>query len=214
MSSLKLFQNKLALDCFYHEKELAKEIKDGKWNKLHKVWIYPCNKIKLTQIKRTFPDIYVSPEVEIKVKEVEEIRQRALTLKTLSDYDLDCSFLKTQPYKFQRAGIAFMLNQDCCMNFDDLGAGKTLQALTTAIIRKQRGEVKRALVICPVSMKQVWKQEIEKHSYEKAMVVEGNKIKRLKIYDEFKKSDCLFLIVNFETIRSDINIFKDMYEKN
>lgn len=214
MSSLKLFQNRLALNCFYNEKELAKEIKDGKWNKLHKVWTYPCSKIKLTQIKKLFPDIYVSPKVEIKIKEVEEIRQRALTLKTLNDYDLDCSFLKTQPYKFQKAGIAFMLNQDSCMNFLEMGMGKSLMAIATAIIRKQRNEVKRALIICPVSMKQVWKQEIEKHSYEKAMVVEGNKVKRLKIYDEFKKSDYLFLIVNFEIIRCDLNIFQDMYEKS
>lgn len=509
MSSLKLFQDKLALNCFYNEKELAKEIKDGKWNKLHKVWIYPCNKTKLTQLKNTFPNIYVSKEVEAKVKEVEEIRQRALTLKTLNDYDLDCSFLKTQPYNFQKAGIAFMLNQDSSMNFDEMGClagdtkikvnrggncrtynlrtafrgfhtiwktnstiqseqdgflrlnivkdiifsgfkkikrihvkerykigksryyrtisigatddhlfltskgyvpvsklkvgtlilmnglkyckickkhtyhteggkfknrcqiciyrlyrknnikkeesidkdgyiriakyirnhpslkdkkcpfiykhrliyeaflnkvsynkwidiiqynkftkkykflpnnlrihhidgnklndnienlklvndkeysiehkieknfgtfiprerritriispknkvdvydikmrapyhnfvansfivhncGKTLQALTTAIIRKQRGEVKRALIICPVSMKQVWKQEIEKHSYEKAMVVEGNKTKRLQAYKDFKNSNIFFLVMNYEAIRIDIDILKEM----
>lgn len=211
MSSLKLFQNKLALDCFYNEKELAREIKDGKWNKLHKVWTYPCSKIKFTQIKKLFPDIYVSPEVETKVKEVEEIRQRALTLKNLNDYDLDCSFLKTQPYNFQKAGIAFMLNQDSCMNFLEMGMGKTLMAIATAIIRKQRNEVKRALIICPVSMKQVWKQEIEKHSYEKAMVVEGNKTKRLQIYKDFKNSNIFFLIMNYQAIRIDIDILKDMY---
>ena len=211
MSSLKLFQNKIALDCFYNEKELAKEIKDGKWNKLHKVWTYPCNKTKLTQLRKTFPNIYVSPDVETKVKEVEEVRQRALTLKTLNDYDLDCSFLKTQPYNFQKAGIAFMLNQDCCMNFLEMGMGKTLMAIATAIIRKQRDEVKRALIICPVSMKQVWKQEIEKHSYEKAMVVEGNKVKRLQVYKNFKNSNVFFMIINYEVARIDIEILKDMY---
>jgi SNF2 family DNA or RNA helicase len=211
MSSLTLYQDQLALECSYNEKDLAKEIKDGKWNKLNKFWLYPATRIKLTQIKKLFPYIYISPDVDKKIKEVEEVKQRALAMKKLDDYDIDCSFLKTEPYKFQKAGIAFMLNQDSCFNLDEMGLGKTLQSIATAIIRKQRGEVKRALIVCPVSMKHVWKQEIEKHSYEKAMVVEGNQKKRLQIYEDFKKSNYLFLIVNFEIIRCDINIFKEMY---
>jgi SNF2 family DNA or RNA helicase len=211
MSNLTLFQDQLALSCNYNEKELAKEIRDGKWNKLNKFWLYPCTQSKLNHIKKLFPYIYVSSDVETKIKELEEVKKRALLFKKLDDYELDTNFLKTQPYKFQRAGIAFMLNQDCCMNFDDLGCGKTLQSIATAIIRKMQGSVKRCLIVCPVSMKHVWKQEIEKHSYEKAMVVEGNQKKRLKVYDDFKKSDYLFLILNYETLRIDIDILKGMY---
>lgn len=369
MALLTLFQDKLALSCNYNEKELAKEISDYIWNKKNKFWLYPCTQSKLLKIKKFFPNIYIEPIAKKRVEELEEIKQRALLIKTLDDYDINCDFLKTEPYNFQKAGIAFMLNQDSTMLFDEMGplscdteylspdgwrrmdqydgglvcqvtpkgkgsfvkpiryikkpckhmllfsnkeglsflcsydhrvlyynidgdwyvekavnvfnkflsnrlsnfyfkcsfkvnntkysysnyskvtgissdyspdkyqycftlpstffptrrnghivltgnCGKTLQSIATAIIRKQKGEIKRALIVCPVSMKHVWKQEIEKHSYEKGMVVEGNKKKRLEIYEEFKKSNYLFLIVNYEIIRCDINIFENMYEKN
>lgn len=214
MPSVDIVNGYLALRCSYQDREMAKEIRDAKWDSLHKVWLYPATKTKLNSIKKLFSPLQVSLQVEKFINEFEEKKEQALEIKQLKDIDLDCSFLKTKAHTFQKVGIAFMLHHERCMNFDELGLGKTLQSIAVAIIRKQRGEIKHTLVVCPTSMKFVWQQEIEKHSYEHSIVINGNKNKRLKLYDEFKNSDYLFLIVNYETLRVDLSIVKLLMELN
>ena len=66
--------------------------------------------------------------------------------------------------------------------------------------KKEHLGFKRTLIICPASLKNQWKQEIEKFSHEQAEVVEGFPEERLSIYQESK---AFFLILNYETVLRD-----------
>ncbi|RMI00764.1 MAG: helicase, partial [Calditrichaeota bacterium] len=60
---------------------------------------------------------------------------------------------------------------------------------------------RRTLVICPASLKYQWKSEIERFTDEKAVVVEGPREERQRIYRE---SDAYFLIANYEAVMRDV----------
>ena len=118
--------------------------------------------------------------------------------------------LKTNPYQHQVKGIEFLLENNRAMLLDEMGLGKTFQALASAVRRKNMGEIKRCLIICPATLKRTWLREIEKHTYEKAILIDGSKKEREALYKEYLNSDTLFLIVNFESFRIDLmNIYCD-----
>ena len=59
---------------------------------------------------------------------------------------------------FQRAGIAYALERKATLFGDEMGLGKTIQAI--GVINATRPET--VLVVCPASMKLVWRNELEK----------------------------------------------------
>ncbi len=141
--------------------------------------------------------ILIRPEVEEKVKKVWD-REMLETLKKKTR--LDFSLLKVELFPYQKEGVAFATFRDGAVIADEMGLGKTVQAVATAVMKKKIFNFKRALIICPASIKEQWKQEISKFSHELADVVEGLPEQREKLYRESK---AFFLIANYETILRD-----------
>jgi len=81
-----------------------------------------------------------------------------------------------------------------------MGLGKTIQAIATAVMKKKLFGFRRTLIICPASLKEQWKQEIEKFSHEKAVIADGFPEQRA---DTYRNSDAYFVIVNYETVLRD-----------
>jgi len=82
-----------------------------------------------------------------------------------------------------------------------MGLGKTLQAITIAILKKQIFDFKRVLVICPATVKEQWKNEVLKFSDEQAIVVQGQPTEREELY---LNDESLFHIINYETVLRDL----------
>jgi len=62
--------------------------------------------------------------------------------------------------KYQVAGVEFMeASQGLCLNCDQMGLGKTAQALTYA---KRQDDIEKILVVCPASVLYNWGMEVEK----------------------------------------------------
>jgi SNF2 family DNA or RNA helicase len=74
-------------------------------------------------------------------------------------------------------------------------------------MKKKLFDFKKCLIICPASLKEQWKQEIEKFSEEKADIIQGLPRERRKIY---KESDAYFLIANYETVLRDVHAMNKM----
>ncbi len=102
--------------------------------------------------------------------------------------------LKYPLFPYQLLGSVFLSLTQRAILADDMGLGKTVQAIASSIYLKKLKKVKRVLVISPASLKHQWKSEIEKFCDEKAVVIEGTKAKRKKLYNE----KCFFHILNYE----------------
>ena len=65
------------------------------------------------------------------------------------------------PYDHQRKTAAFLTNHKRAFCFNEQGTGKTGSAIWAADFLMKRGLVKRALVICPVSiMDSAWRDDL------------------------------------------------------
>jgi len=73
--------------------------------------------------------------------------------------DLPISFLKNL-YEYQKEGIKFGINNKArCIIADEMGVGKTVQAIGISYIYRSEWPV---LILCPSSLKYNWEDEILK----------------------------------------------------
>ncbi|HEY5510822.1 MAG TPA: DEAD/DEAH box helicase [Prolixibacteraceae bacterium] len=115
-------------------------------------------------------------------------------------YQPDYKPIKGELYPYQKDGIDFALFRKAAIIADDMGLGKTIQAIGAAVLKKRIFDFKKTLVVCPASLKEQWKKEIEKFSDEKALIIQGFPDEREKQYLD---NDHFFFIVNYETILRD-----------
>ena len=144
-----------------------------------------------------FPRIRIRPEVQEKI---ETAFEESMLENLKAGYHPDFSSINAELYPYQKEGINFALFRKAAIIADEMGLGKTIQAIGTAVLKKGIFDFKKTLVVCPASLKEQWKKEIEKFSHEKAMVIEGFPDEREKQY--FDKNH-YFFIVNYETILRD-----------
>lgn len=145
----------------------------------------------------SFKQILIRPEV---LGIIEENFNRKIIEKVKENTQPDFSLLKAKLYPYQKEGVIFSTYRKGAIIADEMGLGKTLQAIGVAIFKKELFGFRKTLVICPASLKSQWKNEIEKFTDEKAVVVEGTPSEREKLYEE---TEALFQIINYETVLRD-----------
>lgn len=83
-----------------------------------------------------------------------------------------------------------------------MGLGKTIQAIVAIRLLLQKGMIKNALVVCPLSLVGNWKREFEKWAPELAVTkVRGTRDLRELLW----KSPFNIYITTYETLREDID---------
>jgi SNF2 family DNA or RNA helicase len=92
--------------------------------------------------------------------------------------------IKAELFPYQKEGIEFALYRKSAIIADEMGLGKTVQAIGTAILKKQIFNFRKTLVVCPASLKSQWKEEIEKFSDEKSLIIQGNPDERMFQYQD------------------------------
>ncbi len=155
------------------------------------------NFLGFVEAAANYPHIRIRPEVQEKIEAAFE-DDVLENLKT--DYKPEYSIIKGELFPYQKDGINFALFRKATIIADEMGLGKTIQAIGTAIIKREIFGFSKTLVVCPASLKEQWKKEIEKFTNEKALVVEGMPEDREKQYQD---KEHFFFIVNYETILRD-----------
>ncbi len=143
------------------------------------------------------PQITIRPEVEEKIRKAWDDEMLRLVGE---ENELDYSLINATLYPYQKEGVRFATFRRGAILADEMGLGKTLQAITTAIMKKKLFGFKRTLVICPASLKEQWKKEVEKFTAETAIVIEGRPEERQEMY---RTSSAFFMILNYETVLRD-----------
>jgi SNF2 family DNA or RNA helicase len=141
--------------------------------------------------------VLIRPEVREKVEAAFE----KASLDELSNTRVpDFTLLKATLFDYQKEGIRFGLFKKAAIIADEMGLGKTLQAIGVAVNKKEIFGFRKTLIVCPASLKDQWKKEIERFSNEKALVIQGSPEERENQYND---KDHFFFIVNYETILRD-----------
>jgi SNF2 family DNA or RNA helicase len=86
-----------------------------------------------------------------------------------------------------------------------MGLGKTVQAIVAALLLRHETGARRALVVCPASLKHQWRREIEIACGEQAIVVDGPRPERLAAYAEWDEG---FLVLNYELVLRDFDAIR------
>ena len=133
-------------------------------------------------------------------KKVEKIYGQDMLHRISKSVKLDYSVLKAELFPYQKAGVQFATFKEGAIIADEMGLGKTLQAIATAIMKKELFGFTRCLVVCPASLKDQWKKEIEKFTNEKAVVVGGFPEERKELYSDRM---AYFRIANYEVVIRD-----------
>lgn len=117
--------------------------------------------------------------------------------KSLEPYVKD----EVQYYPHQVDGIRELANRKSFLLADDMGLGKSLQALTVFAIDVVRGWAKSCLIVAPVTLKGNWSDEIEKFTRFPCIVLEGTPVQRRKQLLEFQGiTGPKILVVNYEQV--------------
>lgn len=115
-------------------------------------------------------------------------------------------------YPHQADGIRNLARRRSFLLADEMGLGKSLQALTIFIIDVVRGWGTKAIVVCPVTLKGNWSDEVDKFTRLPAMVLDGTPKARKEQLTEFAAIDGpKVLIVNYEQVTAhlaDLNALK------
>lgn len=131
------------------------------------------------------------------------------------DTDVSKMGFKLKPFPYQEFGIKFLVDrvrtEGMGFTCDDVGLGKTIQAIGTIKNILDDDLAKDVIIVCKKSLKSQWKEEIEKFVDIDAniYVAEDLKSKRYKTYDKVKADPHkTILIVNYHVLLNDSKMLK------
>jgi SNF2 family DNA or RNA helicase len=114
-------------------------------------------------------------------------------------------------YPHQIEGIRTLARWKSFILADDMGLGKTLQSLVVFGMDVFRGWAKTAIVVCPVSLKANWAEEIELFTGFDYMILEGGPAKREEQLAQFAARDNpRILVMNYEQVGAHLNTLNSM----
>jgi SNF2 family DNA or RNA helicase len=125
---------------------------------------------------------------------------RELSIKAPSPIERKYSWPgKFKPMSHQRETAAFFTLNKRAFCFSQQGTGKTASAIWAADFLMQQGVIKRALVICPVSiMDSAWRDDLFSFAMHRRVdVAYGSATKRTKIIN----SDAEFVVINYDGVK-------------
>ena len=139
------------------------------------------------------------------------MRERIIRHEKIEDFERDPDSLNglidATLFSYQRKGVLFAAKAGRSLIADEMGLGKTIQAIATAELLKKEMGISKTLIICPTSLKYQWKAEIEKFTDSTVMVLEGNPLKREKIY---KSDESFYMIMTYKIVSRDVQKLNDL----
>lgn len=187
--------------------------------KEEKFWVF-SETVFLKVLVEKFPDIEIEPQVmEIWKKEDSEINQEKEReneinlIKQKKDTKFEVKGIKENLYPYQKVGIEFLIaSGGKAIIADPPGLGKTSQTLGYIT----HLDIKKALVVCPATIKSSWENEILKWT-DLSYIIINSKTKIEEIpedtriwiinYDILKKSLEILLKINFNLVVFDESHF-------
>lgn len=106
--------------------------------------------------------------------------------------------LKCVPYEDQLPAISFAVNNRRAGIFDEMGVGKSLEALAAIVVLDTL--VRRSLVICPYTAQISFRREVEKHTYLKVVQVPSGRKRAFKFIQEHQETEWDLMLIHPENL--------------
>ena len=117
--------------------------------------------------------------------------------------------VKVKPFKHQREAFNFAMelynsSKNCrgVAQLVEMGCGKTLTAIAVAGNLYNSGKIKKLLVVCPLSIVDVWQSEFKKFAdfdYELS-VLKGSTCKKIEALKKLQSEKLQVAVVNYESV--------------
>lgn len=161
-------------------------------------WVF-SDALFVRLFQEQYPIIQIDPNVltiiEREDMNTRESSRRAVqidTIKDKKDTDFNVKGIRGKLYPYQKVGVEFLdASGGRAIIADEMGLGKTVQAL--AYIKHRKFE--RTLVVCPASVKFVWKNEAVKWTGASTFVIEP----KTKLHEI--PEDTQIWIINYDVLR-------------
>jgi SNF2 family DNA or RNA helicase len=196
----------------YRDRELIRAVPGASYDNIKRhAWEIPLTWSGCLTLRGLFRDrLTIDPSLtEWAWRHKEVVIDPALELRGLVDGPGD-----ERLYPFQRAGVQFLKHEVTALQSgelsfvsklltDDMGTGKTVQAVMTLIeYARQKVNPFPALVVCPNNMKIGWLTHFnEWWPGVKVSVLDGGRVQRLKQIKRIQDGDAHVLIANWEALR-------------
>lgn len=170
--------------------------------------------LKLQKVK-WWPDKkvwWVSGDLRIKLEQAAKKRKWSITpheislpqvtgdIPALPDLDMELPLQNAVLRPYQRQGVARGVALQKTLIGDEPGLGKTIQSICILMALHQKGlKPFPAIVICPASLKENWKREIEKYSSYKAAILTDSIRNTWPQY--YKAGMVQIFITNYESLK-------------
>lgn len=110
-------------------------------------------------------------------------------------------------FPYQRDGVLHLVRTGRGMLADDMGLGKTMQAIAACEVLRQRGEVKRVLIVTAASLKHQWAQEIARCTGERAEIVSSGAPARRRALE----AGAVYTILNYEQTWRELSTLRELH---
>lgn len=104
-------------------------------------------------------------------------------------------------YPYQREGMLHLAFAERALLADEIGLGKTIQAIAACALLHHLGKAQRVLIVTPASLKSEWEEQIRKFTTLTQRLIFGARSARANYYAD--RNPPFFTIVNYEQVVSD-----------
>jgi hypothetical protein len=127
----------------------------------------------------------------------------------MASYALDFVLVRENPWHHQKIGVKKIFENKAFFLADEMGAGKTKQAIDAVQFLAMYGFVEKVIVICPASVRSVWFDpklgELAKHLWEdtSSLIMEYHSKSRIWEYNTNLGNPIKWLITNYDYVRDE-----------
>jgi SNF2 family DNA or RNA helicase len=157
--SLTISKRGMAVIKFPYDPEIIAEVKklpQRIWDMKKKHWTAPIT-IGVLELADKYK-FDVEDSVREKILELTKKSTELLVQSTSTDADINIPTLNGTLMPYQKAGVAYAGSVGRCLIADQMGLGKTVEAIAALEYR----DAFPAIIVCPASLKENWKREINK----------------------------------------------------
>lgn len=198
--SLLLTMRGLSGDDFQDALAVVRSITGRKWNAAEKKWEIPATYLNAEKLLHM-----VKPEISAEVKRWFEGAKSEVAGAVISDLPDDAE-LPTLPWAdklrpYQRAAVAFLIENKRAILADEMGLGKTIESIAT--VETEPINAGPRLVVCPNSVKKKWAREIYRWAGDDRRVVIIDGANPAKRAAQLKRAaeHSAWVIINWEKLR-------------